>query len=139
MGTVFLISGNRMAQGFHVDADLILASGLQLHFQERIFLVCADLAVMGHGMLAAVVFRTGMNLHGFALGQPRGNRACILLDFALDQSGIDAFFDDFFPIILQLFFQLFGFCEQHDAGGIPVQAMHDEYPVCFVVFFDVLA
>ncbi|MNC76138.1 hypothetical protein D3C75_1277960 [compost metagenome] len=77
---VFLVTGDRMADIGHMHADLILASRLQMHLQQREMAVGLNELIMGHGMQTVTFMRAGIHFECRGFLQPGADRSFRLLD-----------------------------------------------------------
>ena len=60
--TVPSVTDDGVSQVLHVDTDLILAAGFQIQFDKGIAVGTLDGAIVGNGLLSAVVGGAGINV-----------------------------------------------------------------------------
>lgn len=106
-----------------MDADLILTSGLQLKFNQRVSIcVCKDM-IMGDGILASVVVgRTVGEVHAVVL-EPVLYRSLILFHDSREHGYVATVEDDVMPVGLEAQFRLLVFGIDHQSARVTVEAV----------------
>jgi len=136
---VFLVTDDAMTQLFHVNTNLVLSSCFQVHFQQRVVFVALDGSIVRDCLASVVGILTRIDNQGFAFLQVRSDGAFRFFHRSFNDCDIGSFRYSRMPGILQYSFDVFSFSENHQSRGISVEAMHNEYFVCWVLFFDVSA
>ena len=99
--SILVVSCNGIAQVFHVDAYLVLASCLESHFSKRESAVRGNTSVMRNCFLAAVICGAAVCDVSLVVLEPRVNSAAFLLHLATKDCNVPAVVHDVVPVFLE--------------------------------------
>ena len=97
---VACVAHNRMSEGLHVYANLVLATRFQLQFHERVAIGPFDGAVVRDGEFSPVVHRRGTDIQ-LAVGEPGAYHALVFLHVAHDDGHVAAVVHDVVPVVAE--------------------------------------
>ena len=108
-----------------VDANLVLAPGLQTKLHQTVANAPPQHMKMSDRILASIVGRTRISDVGAVVLQPVGDGSLVVCHLPTEYGHIAAVVDDMMPVVFQGQFGLLVLGINHEATGVAIQAVDD--------------
>ena len=121
--SIFFITDNRATDGRELTAELMAASSFEREFDKGAVAVFFEKPVVGDGVAGEGGGRADKNLKGIGLVEIGFEGTGFLREMTFDDRFVLLF--EGIPVLLQGFFGLRGFSENHQAGGFAIESVND--------------
>ena len=138
-GAVATVAADGALDVGQMHADLVLAAGVELQFQQCAVATGFECGISRHGLFPFFGIIGGIYFMSRIFGQITANNALWLLRNTLSHSHISTLKHHIIPIMLHCFFGFHAFGKEHQSGSVLVEPMHDKHLLAWVDAFHPLA
>lgn len=121
-----------------MNANLVLATCLELELHEGVVVAAPEGGEMGYGKFAAIIYGRGVGEVGFVVLKPRGYGAVVLLHDSAEECYVAAVIDYVVPIVLENLLCLHVFGIDHESTCFAVETVDNMCAAVLATLYEVV-